>query len=49
MNWFIKNLHIFVAVILVLVLLGVLGNAIYEGYFQMVTQERIDDSYRLTQ
>lgn len=47
MNWLKDNLHLFVGALLIIVLVTVLGNAIREGYTVLVTQERIDDTYRI--
>lgn len=47
MKWLKDNLPVLVGALLICVVIGVIGNAIHEGYVVMVTQERIDDSYRI--
>lgn len=47
MKWFKDNLHLILGALLISIVLGVIGNAVYEGYVVIVTQEKIDDSYRI--
>lgn len=47
MKWLKENLYLIVGAVLVIIILSVLGNACVQGYYTMVTQERIDDSYRI--
>lgn len=47
MKWLKENLYLIVGALLFSIILGILINASIDGYYLMVTQERIDDSYRI--
>lgn len=43
----IKNLHNVLFLVLVLIILGVIGNAVLEGVNRIITQNMIDDTYKI--
>ena len=47
MKWLKEKLYLIVGAFLLLIICGILVNACIDGYYLVVTQERIDDSYRI--
>lgn len=47
MKWLKNNLHLIVGAFLMIIFGTVFVNACIEGYYTVLTQEMIDDSYRI--
>lgn len=47
MKWLKEKLYLIVGALLLLIICGIFANACIDAYYLMVTQERIDDSYRI--